>query len=115
MSISWDDVVAFARTLPEVEVTTSWGTPSLKVKGRLFARLRAEDDGGLALRCAPEDKEALVLGDDPAYYTTPHYDGYAYVLVDLDRADATQVREMVDEAWHAAAPVRVRQRRERDR
>ena len=34
---TWDDVVAIATRLPEVEVTTSWQTPSLKVKGKFFA------------------------------------------------------------------------------
>ena len=30
-------VEAIGRTLPDVEVTTSWGQPALKVGGRMFA------------------------------------------------------------------------------
>lgn len=106
--VTWHDVVAFAVTLPEVEESTSYGTPALKVKGKLFARLRSEDDGGLALRCTAVDKEALVGGDDPAYYTIPHYDGYDYVLVRLDLADEVETFELVQDAWHVVAPARVR-------
>lgn len=106
--ITWDEVVKLALSLPETEVSTSWGTPSLKVRGKLMGRLRTEAEGGLALSCSPTDKAALVEGDDPAFYTTPHYDGYNYVLVDLDHVDADELRELITEAWRIKAPVRLR-------
>jgi hypothetical protein len=108
--VTWPDVVAHAVTLPEVAESTSYRTPSLKVAGKLMARLRTEDDGGLAIKCSTLDKDALVGGDDPAYYTTPHYDGYDYVLVRLDLADPAEVFELIDDAWHIAAPVSLRKR-----
>lgn len=108
MPITWDEVVAFAMSLPETEVSTSYGTPALKVRGKLMGRLRSEAEGGLALPCSTVDKVALVEGDDPAFYTTPHYVGYDYVLVDLDRVDPDELREMVTEAWRLKAPVRLR-------
>jgi hypothetical protein len=108
--VTWEDVVAYAVTLPEVEESTSYRTPSLKVAGRLMARLRTEDDGGLAIKCSTVDKEALVGGTDPAYYTIPHYDGHDYVLVRLEQADADEVCELIADAWHIAAPPVVRRR-----
>lgn len=108
--VTWDAVVAHAVTLPEVTESTSYKTPSLKVAGALMARLRTEDDGALAIKCSAVDKEALVNGDDPAYYTTPHYDGYDYVLVNLDLAEADEVFELITDAWHIAAKPAVRKR-----
>jgi hypothetical protein len=108
--VTWEDVVAYAVTLPEVEEATSYGTPSLKVAGKLMARLRTEDDGGLAIKCSAVDKAALVGGDDPAYYTTPHYDGYNYVAVNLELADPDEVLELIGDAWHIAAPAALRKR-----
>ncbi len=108
MSTSWKDVVAYALELPEVEESTSYGTPSLKVAGKLMCRLRTEDDGGLALKCSPTDKEALVGGDSRAYYTTPHYDGSNYVLIRLELAEPEELFELVHDAWDVAAPARVR-------
>ena len=105
---TWDDVVAIAMRFPEVEETTSWQTPSLKVKGRFFARLRTEAEGGLAIVCEPGEKAALLASGDPAFYTTPHYEGYAMILVDLDRIDDERLAEMVEDAWMSKAPVRVR-------
>lgn len=105
---TWDDVVLIAKRFPEVEETTSWQTPSLKVKGRFFARLRTEAEGGLAIVCEPSEKAALLASADPAFYTTPHYEGYAMILVDLDRIDERRLAELVEDAWHLKAPVKIR-------
>lgn len=110
MSISWDDLVAFAVTLPEVSESTSYRTPSLKVAGKLMARLRTESEGGLAIKCSASDKDALLASGDPAYYTTAHYDGHNYILVDLDRVDAAELFELVTDAWAIAAPAKLRAR-----
>ena len=112
MPVSWDDVVTFASTLPEVAESTSYGTPAVKVAGKLIGRLRTDADGGFALRCSATDKAALVQGDDAAFYTTPHYDGYDYVLVDLDAVDADELFELVDAAWYLVAPATVRKGRD---
>lgn len=112
MSVTWEDVVAFAVTLPEVAESTSYGTPALKVAGKLMGRLRTDSDGGFALKYGASDKESLVAGDDPAFYTTPHYDGYDYVLIDLDRVDPDELFELVDDAWYIAAPAKVRKERQ---
>jgi hypothetical protein len=112
MPATWDDLVTFASTLPEVAESTSYGTPAVKVAGKLMGRLRTESDGSVALRCSPSDKIALVEGDDPAFFTTPHYDGYDYVLVDLARVNADELFELVDAAWHLVAPAKVRAGRE---
>ena len=108
---SWDDVVAIGRGLPEVEESTWYRTPSLKVRGKGFARLRTEAEGLLVLMCSLEEKEALLASGDPAFTTTPHYDGYGAVLVDLDRVDPGHLAELVEEAWRLKAPARLRRER----
>jgi hypothetical protein len=45
--MNWEDVVAIARRLPEVEESTSYGTPALKVKGKGFAPGREGGSAGL--------------------------------------------------------------------
>lgn len=105
---SWDDVVAIAGGLPEVQQATSYGTPALKVKGKGFARLRTEADGGLVLMCQLDEKQALLASGDPAFSTTPHYDGYGAILVDLEQVSHQQLTELVEDAWRERAPVRLR-------
>ncbi|GAA1879403.1 MmcQ/YjbR family DNA-binding protein [Pseudonocardia ailaonensis] len=106
--MTWDDVVEIASGLPGVEVSTSYGTPALKVKGKGFARLRTEAECGLMLRCGLDEKEALLAAGDPAFFTTPHYDGHGSILVDLTRIDRERLTEMITDAWRDRAPVRLR-------
>ncbi|WP_158879472.1 MmcQ/YjbR family DNA-binding protein [Amycolatopsis anabasis] len=105
---TWDEVVALAKRLPEVEESTSYRTPSLKVAGKSFARLRTEAEGGLVLMCDLDEKEALLASGDPAFYTTPHYDGYGAILVDLERVDPEQLTELLEDAWRRKAPAKLR-------
>ena len=105
---TWDEVVESAKRLPEVEESTWFRTPSLKVAGKGFARLRTEAEGGLVLLCDLDEKAALLASGDPAFYTTPHYDGYAAILVDLDQVDPGQLAELVEEAWRIKAPARLK-------
>ncbi len=51
-----------------------------------------------------EDKEALLRSDTEVFFTTPHYDGHAYVLVRLDRIGREQLAELVEDAWRLRAP-----------
>ncbi|GAB2841694.1 MmcQ/YjbR family DNA-binding protein [Lentzea nigeriaca] len=111
---TWDEVVESAKRLPEVEESTWFRTPSLKVAGKGFARLRTEAEGGLVLMCDLDEKAALLASGDPAFYTTPHYDGYGAILVDLDQVDPAQLAELVEEAWRIKAPARVRKAHQRE-
>ena len=53
-------VVDIAERFPGVEVSRSYGTPAIKVKRRLLARLRSEAEGGLAIQCDFMDREMLL-------------------------------------------------------
>ena len=79
----WSDVVAAGRGLPEVEEGTWFRTPCLRVRKKSFCRMK-EDGETLVVRVVDlEDKEALLRAQPEVFFTTPHYDGYAYVLVRL--------------------------------
>jgi hypothetical protein len=103
----WSDVVAAARGLPEVEEGTWFRTPALKVRKKSFCRMK-EDGETLVIRVVDlEDKEALLRGRPDVFFTTPHYDGYAYVLVRLAEVDLAALRELVEDAWRLKAPKRL--------
>ena len=103
----WSDVVAAGRALPEVEEGTWFRTPCLKVRKKSFCRMK-EDGETLVIRVVDlEDKEALLRGDPDVYFTTPHYHGYAYVLVRLAVVDRDLLRELVEDAWRLVAPKRL--------
>ncbi|MFC9549616.1 MmcQ/YjbR family DNA-binding protein [Rhodococcus sp. NPDC056960] len=106
---TWTDVVAIGASLPEVQESTSYRTPALKVAGKLLARLRAESDGGLVVMCDLDEKVALLAQGAP-FYTTPHYDGHGSILVDLENVDVTQLTELLQDAWRIKAPAKLRKR-----
>ena len=51
--------------------------------------------------------EALLTGDPEVYFTIPHFEGFPAVLVLLDRIGATELRELIVEAWLDRAPKRL--------
>ncbi|GEM30556.1 hypothetical protein NN3_15630 [Nocardia neocaledoniensis NBRC 108232] len=110
--MTWEQVVGVATALPGVAEGTWWRSPGLKVGGKGFARLRDEAEGGLALLCEIPEKEALLASGDPAFYTTPHYDGHPFILIDLAVVDPDQLAELVDAAWWLRAPARLRRERQ---
>jgi len=104
---SWEDVVAAGRRLPEVEESTWWRTPALKVRGKALCRMR-EDPDTLVIRVLDlADKEALLRGRPDVFTNTPHYEGYAYGLVRLAAIDPEQLAEPVEDAWRLMAPKRL--------
>jgi len=105
---TWNDAIKIAKTLPQVEVTTWYSTPGLKVAGKGFARLRTEAEGGLVLMCSLDEKERLLESGEPAYYTTPHYDGYGAIIVDLKKLSRDALRELIVQAWKLKATPKLR-------
>ena len=104
-----DDVRDIALSLPEVTQEQWYGTPGYKVAGKGFLRLRTEAEDGLVV-FVPDlgEKEALLAADPEAYYTTPHYDGYPAILINLAAVDRDELRELIVESWRIKAPVKLR-------
>src|SRR5207342_3782790 len=109
------DLDELALSLPQAtrEVAED-GRPSYHVHGKLFCfhrgrRPDAVDEAGerlddvLMFRVADLDVKELLLSDARnVYFTTPHFNGYAAVLVripDLEGIDRDELEELVVEAW----------------
>jgi hypothetical protein len=118
---NWDDVRRIALALPETTEEQSRGLRHWRVKGKGFVwerPLRQSDLEALG-DAAPDGpvlgarvehlvaKEALLADDPGVYFTTPHFDGYAAVLVRLERIALGALDELIVEAWLARAPKRL--------
>jgi hypothetical protein len=90
---------------PGVEVSESWGTPSLKVKGKMLARIR--EPGVLVLMCNLEAKEMLLMVAPHIYFELPHYKGYPAILAHLDIIESDEIAEMIEEYWRKIAPKKM--------
>lgn len=105
---TWDDVVRIGTSFPGMEEGTWFGIPALKLGGKGgICRLRTDPDA-LVMRVADMgEREALLQGQPDVFFSTPHYDGYPYVLVHLDKVDPDELAELIEEAWRIKAPKRV--------
>jgi hypothetical protein len=118
------DLDRIALALPQAtKELSNDGRPSYLVHGKLFCchRGRRKDavdaetgerlDDVLMFRVADLDVKELLLADERGlYFTTPHFDGYAAVLVripDLARMEHDELGDLVAEAWLTRAQRRV--------
>jgi hypothetical protein len=95
---SFRNVEAIGRTLPGVEVTTAYGQPALKVRGKLMACMaanKAAEPNTLVVMMAFADRDALIEDDPSTYYLKDHYLNYPCVLVRLSRVRSDALRDLV--------------------
>lgn len=96
-------VTQLAADLPAVELSTSYGTPALKVKGKLMARLK-EDGETLVLRVDWDERERLLAVHPGVFFLTDHYRGGPWVLLRLRTAKPAQLKAGLAHAWRQSAP-----------
>ena len=92
------DVEVVARTLPDVEVTTTWGQPTLKVRGKMFACIashKSAEPNTLVVKMDFANRDALIEEDPAAYYLKEHYIGYPCVLVRLSRVHPDALKDLI--------------------
>jgi hypothetical protein len=97
---------AKATRRPGIEEATSYGTPSLAVRGKLL--LRVKDAGTLVLRCTLEDKAMLIEAAPEVYFETDHYVGWPMVLVRLPSINDAELAYRLEQAWELQAPKKLK-------
>ena len=100
--ISFDTVREIGLALPDVEEGTVYGSPALKVRGKMFACLaihRSAEPGSLAVRIDFDQRDELTAADPKTYYLTDHYVNYPIVLVRLSRVHHDALRDLLLMAW----------------
>ena len=50
------------------------------------------------------EKQALLLGEPEAFFTTPSYEGWPLVMLRLAKVDVERLSELVMDAWRMRAP-----------
>ena len=103
----WETVREIALAFPEVEQDASERL-AFRVRGKLFAWMaRERDGGGLAVR-VDRDEKPLILDSNPdVYFSSPHYDGYPSVQIRLELIDRDELQERLEDAWLTQAPKRL--------
>jgi hypothetical protein len=101
--MTFDEVRQIALGWPEVEDGTSYGTPALKVRKKLLARLR-EDGDSLVMPGVPQDERDMLVERAPkVFYFTEHYRDYPMVLIRLSKAKPATVEPLLRRQWRTLA------------
>jgi len=101
--VSWETVRQVALEFPGTEEGTSYGTSAIKVRGKLFVRLREEGEA-FVIACDFENRELLMREQPEVFYITDHYLKYRWILVRLSTVRRDQLHDMLRQAWLLAAP-----------
>ena len=100
--MSFEGVREMARALPDVEDGTPYGSPAVKVRGKMFAcraiHRSAEPDSLVVCIDFPQ-RDELIANDPKTYYLTRHYVNYPVVLVRLARVHPDALRDLLQSAW----------------
>jgi hypothetical protein len=106
--MTWDEAVAFALSLPDTELSTSYGKPAVKVasNGRAFLYPSHESATSFAVGIDLDTVEMLKETEPDTYWQTHHYEGWPAVLVRYDSKDDERVRDVIRRSrdWSTALP-----------
>lgn len=115
-----EDAARAALALPEVSETTSYGNRAWQVGKKRFAWARPFSKADLTrfgvlgppsgpiLAVSVADlgeKEAVLAANPDTCFTIPHFDGFAAVLIQLDRITSAVLAELIEDGWLAVAPT----------
>ena len=95
-----------------------YGSPALKVNGRMFACVpthRSAEPGSLVIRLDFDQRDELIAADPKTYYLKEHYVDYPCVLVRLARVNHDALRGLLLMAWRFVSKTRVKPPRGRRR
>ncbi len=114
--MTWDYAIAYALTLPDTELGTSYGKPAVKVRsnGRTFIFQSHEAATSFGVAMDLDTIELLKATDPETFWQSPHYLGWTGILIRYDSKALERVRDIVDRSrrWTASKPkARARKRK----
>ena len=113
---SFADAVAYALSLPDTILSTSYGQPAVKVtsNGRAFLYTGHEDKTSFGIAIDLDTIELLKETDPDTFWQTPHYEGWPAILIRFGSKDPERVCSVIERSrdWTAAMkPPRARKKK----
>ena len=100
--INLSHIESFTATLPGAQISTSYGTPAVKVGKTLLMRMHQKEDAIVMSVGDADEQQTLIAADPMTFYITDHYDGYPFVLV-RPTIDPAAFEALLLNAWRRVA------------
>ena len=95
-----------ALSFPEAEEIETWGEATFQVRRKMFCILGA-DGQRASVKATLEAQHELIAADPAVYGVAPYVGRHGWVVLDVARADAGEVSELLEDAWRLTAPKTV--------
>ncbi len=99
--LNFDIVRELGLALPDVVDGTAYGSPALKLEGKLLACVptnKSAEPDSIVVRIGLEQRVALLRQQPDIYYITDHYAPHPTVLVRLSRITRADLRKLLRDA-----------------
>jgi hypothetical protein len=111
---TFDTVRALGLALPGVEEGTAYGSPALKIGGRMFACLaihRSAEPDTLVVLVGFNQRDEMIAADPDTYYLKDHYRDGPVVLARLSRIHRDALADLLRMGWQFVSARNARRRR----
>jgi hypothetical protein len=107
--LAWQVAKKLALSLPEAEEHDHFGSPSFRVRGKIFAQLSAAGAGEAraVLKLSLADQTALVLADRQTFALIPQWGRHGWTYAQLTGIDATLFADLLRKSWRQVAPKKL--------
>jgi hypothetical protein len=102
-----DDLRRMALALPETTEKVTWEVDiTFRVRDKIFA-IMGERGGSASIKASLEAQQALVASDPETFGVSAYTGRFGWTTVNLERVEADELRELVEEAWRRTAPKKL--------
>lgn len=101
-----EQLLKYITGLPEVEQRETWGHPTFRVRGKIFASL-PDEVGTAIIKASLSEQQALVEENPDNFAPAPRVGRHGWIQVRFHHVTDEQMRELAHEAWQRTAPKRL--------
>ena len=108
MAVTYDQLKAWVLALPgtsEVFVER-WNEHTLRCGEKIIV-IGDPKSAAASVKASVQDQAELLAGAPDTYQKAAYVGRYGWVRVDLKKADAAELRQVVEDAWRRTAPKKL--------
>lgn len=101
-----DTVRKLALALPDAIEQETWGTPTFRVRTKIFVMF-SDEQREAWVKSTHDEQRALTQMDPETFFVPPYVGPSGWIGVRFRTVDREEMRELITEAWRMTAPKRL--------